>query len=129
MPYFFFNGRNIMEVNTTISNPIRQPNVTDAKRKIGASTNEAVLGCTMIINSATKATLAIFITLNKRQTMIVKIIPTIIEYAESSQIYRINNATAEPIRFDFDRSIESFLVSFSSGDITKIIDNNVQNNS
>lgn len=82
----------------------------------------------MIIR-ATTATLAIFITLNVRQTIIVNINPVII----ANRFEPIKNmqaiATMEPIKFDLNRSIDSLRESFSSGDITNMIDNKVQNNS
>src|SRR5690606_17903540 len=83
----------------------------------------------MIINNATKATRAIFNTLNKRQTIIVTKMPAMMVYTLGSKNKSITIATAEPIKLDLNRSMDSLLVSFSSGEITNMMDNNVQNNS
>ena len=82
-----------------------------------------------MINKATKATLAMFNTLKILHTMMVTITPENIEKKESSQKYKCTKATADPMKLDFERSNDNFLVSFSSGEITKIMESNVQNNS
>src|SRR5690606_39625232 len=79
-----------------------------------------------MINRATIATLAIFRILNPQQRNIVSTIPVIIEYTDLGNNHTQAIATTEPTKLDLKRSMESRLESFSSGEITKIMDNNAQ---
>ena len=51
------------------------------------------------------------------------------EYTVGSKKNNSTMATAEPIKLDLNRSIDNLLVSFSSGEMTRIIESNVQKSS
>lgn len=51
-----------------------------------------------------------------------------IAYKLDPMVWIQAKATKEPIRLDLKRSIDNLRESFSSGEITSIIDSNVQNN-
>ena|SRR5690606_38152284 len=83
----------------------------------------------MMINKATIATLAMFRILNPQHRKMVSTIPVIIEYTDFGNSQTQPMATTDPTKFDLNRSIESLFESFSSGEITKIMDNNAQKTS
>ncbi len=73
------------------------------------------------------ATRAIFNILNARHKIIVMIMPAIMENTLFGSSHTQAIATDEPTKFDLNRSIDNLLESFSSGEMTRMMDNKAQN--
>lgn len=113
----------------TTNNPMKHPAATAPNRNNGANSVCITCGCIKTMISATNATRAIFITLNKKQMMIVNSMPNNKTHNPISLNCKQINPTKLPIRLDLNRSVDKRSASLLSGEITKIMDSKHQKGS